>query len=266
MEDQFLLNSGIITGLFALATAYLKHSLGKKLNEMTEELKRKHTQFEIVYQEQKESFKRLIRAMNEVLASVHQGEPPWTFISRLPQARTIREELLFVENPGKESLNLFLTIAYEAVNGEEAHSHGAYEAHDIIESVYDQLDFLSESIFNFFQHKMGLIEQETLMTDVHLLRICRFFAAHHAFKKSNYASKLELRIGSYLSPMDLVRTAKENLNAFRAALSEFAQSLKPRELAPGLDVNKVSEVKTHVDTLDKLAHGWKPSPLRMRSS
>lgn len=224
---------GIIIALISgLIYYFLNKKIESKFNKELESYKHKleleHSKLSIVYENQKESFKKVIQAMHRAIKEIElkynieeEGFDPIDEKAIDEFKKAFIEESLFLSEECEKALFLFANIMGEAVWWPQDDSPD-----DItIRRSWNQMLFISERIREYFRLEIGISSESASLFDVDVLGACRLIN-HFGFSEANFPTESILKIKKYQSTSELVTLAKENIEILESELVRFVDYLK----------------------------------------
>jgi len=235
----------------------LKARLAQELESARHELQLEHSKLAIVYENQKNSFTRVIKAMYEVLKALEhkkEFEGPWRPIAEKEFEdfrRVIVEESLFVGSRCENALYLFLSIMGDATYWPP----DPPPTDESVRRAYDQLSFLSDRISEFFRSRVGLSEESSPLLDAELLGAC-WLINHYCFAESGFPTESLLKIEDQ-STLELIATAKKNVKVLREELTRFVRLISSKPNLRRVFFEAQSKAERYISVISVKGDGHK---------
>ena len=240
----------IIGGLLALAGSFVNSLINRNSEERKKELEIKHTKLAIVFENQKVAFKSLIQAMYKVQSAIQQPyDQAWEPTSgRIYDdfIEVLNEEALFIDSESEKALRLFGSII-----GETAFYEHPPPSDREIRNSYEQLEYLSESIREYFRSRVGVSKEPNITIDLDLLKVCRFICQEN-FEKEESINFEIIKLSGSQSPVDLLSLAREDLTLFRKEFQRYIEFLKTNPKKSKFYLSKVEEAEKYYNKIFKV--------------
>ena len=223
--------SGVAAFLYFLLKKTLEKTIDSRFDENLEnikhELQLEQQKMSIVYQQQKDSFRKVLMAMHnaiEAIAANIEGDGgdwlPITEDKVSAFSRVLAEESLFMEERSDHALRLFREIMWTAVRYEDT-----YPRSDVVWRSYNQMKFISDRLAEHFRLRVGLESRKTdSLFEIELLGACRLIN-RFTFPDSGMPTNGPLRYQDHGSATQLVALAREHPEELRSELSKLRNAL-----------------------------------------
>jgi len=218
----------------------------KELDFIRHQFKLEQQKLTVVYESQKNSFKRVIHAMHEVMEEI---EGPWdgawepidekVFIKF---RKIIVEESLFLDLESKRALNCFMRVIgrIEYIYGEEPPKD--FE----VRQAYNQLSFISKCVGEYFNQKVGLSVEGSPIFDVDLFAAC-FLINHTHLSAAGFPIKNKLKFEINQTPYELVSIAEENIILLKEELGRLIKHLDSEPEEKRIYFKEYMDAKQYLD-------------------
>ncbi|MCU1299881.1 MAG: hypothetical protein JWQ87_165 [Candidatus Sulfotelmatobacter sp.] len=225
-------------GLGAFLYFLLKKTLEKtvdsrfdaRLEKIKHELQLEQQRMSIVYEHQKDSFRKILIAMHHAMEAIErnaEGEiGEWNPISEEDVkdfSRVLSEETLFMDSGSDHAVRLFRKIMWSAVRYEET-----YPSSDEVWRAYNQMHFVSDHLAEHFRIRVGLEPTgPDPLLDIELLGACRLINRLH-FTEFGLPTKGPLEYQDNQSTGQLVAIAREQPDLLKSELSRLKDGIKSK--------------------------------------
>jgi len=222
----------------------LEARFNEKLEKVKHELQLDLAKKSIVFDHQKDSFRKLLSAMHEAVESVEAKQVPdggdWEPISMKPCERfgtMAAEESLFIDDETDRALRLFSNAMYDASYGPE-HQPRPHE----VWRAYRQMIFIQKRVTQHFRNVVGF-EPAVLapLHDVELLGACRLINRFH-FPDFGMPHKGILSINDNNPPEAVVANAKGNRELLVSELEKLRLAMSRSPAAAGFWFDDIATV------------------------
>src|ERR1700674_5254993 len=245
------LSSGGATALFSwLLKRRLENRFTRELEKTKHELQLEQQKMSIVFEHQKDSFRKLLAAMDRALDAIertwHDGE--WSVI---PEQRVkgfkkvVSEERLFLDSESDHAVQRFLQIMWGAVHTHPCES--IPESSDV-EACHTQMELISERLADHFRSRVGLFsEMQDPLLDITLLGACRLINAYH-FAEFGLPTEGPLKFHESETAKELVTAARQNTVLLRSELMKLREAITSTNKSLFFDT--LSKVDHYIDKLN----------------
>jgi hypothetical protein len=220
---------GLSVFLYFLLKKTLEKTVDSRFDERLEkvkhELQLEQEKMSIVYENQKDSFRKILVAAHSAIEAIEDniaGEGDWRPISQKDVnafSRVLSEESLFMDDPSDHALRLFYEIMSTAVpyEMEIPTNHQVWNAHN-------QMQFIAKRLAEHFRLRVGLSSSvQNPLSDVELLGACRLINQYQ-FPEYDLPTKGPLKIQESRTMPQLITLIRRNPELLKSELSRLRKA------------------------------------------
>jgi len=221
---------GVLGGvLYWLLQKKMEATLAQRLEVTKHQLQLDYQRMSIVFEHQRDSFRRVLAAMHETIESIEGGDSEqWYPISKEVVdkfRRIVSEECLLLDEESDHALRLFVYATSKAVSA-------PYEAdpdQEDIRGAHSLTAFIFERLADHFRFRVGLVPQELdPILDVQLLGAAVLINRYH-FPDHNLPTRGPLAFREGETAAELVAAAKRNLAVLQSELKSLQTAIVAKE-------------------------------------
>jgi hypothetical protein len=207
----------------------LQTELAKTLEVTKHELQLDYQRKSIVFEHQRDSFRRVLTAMHKVIEAIAGGPPDeWRPIRQdvLDEFRAmVSEECLLLDEGSDHALRLFIGASSKAV----ARGFEEDPTQEEMRQAHGVTTFLFERLADHFRARVGLVPEELdPVFDMRLPGACLLINRYH-FSDHSFPTRGPLEFLENETAAELVATARMNLDLLQAELKRLRAALADRE-------------------------------------
>jgi hypothetical protein len=236
---------GVLGGvLYWLLQKRMEATLAQRLEVTKHQLQLDYQRMSIVFEHQRDSFRRVLAAMHETIETMEAGDSEqWYPISREVVdkfRRVVSEECLLLDEESDHALRLFVDATSQAVSPPfeaDPSQEDMWRAHSLTA-------FIFERLADHFRFRVGLVPQELdRVLDVQLLGASMLINRYH-FPDHNLPTRGPLAFREGETAAELVAAAKTNLPVLLSELNSLQAAIAAKEgrsrafFQVGLDVSR----------------------------
>jgi hypothetical protein len=225
---KLLMQGGALSGIGGAIYWRLQKRLERRfaieLENTKNQLQLQHAKLSIVYEHQKDSFRKVLAAMTTVMKAIEDkiedAGGPWGPIDSKVHERfrhAISSELLFLDGRAEHALEIFAVTIWDAVNDPRSDSYADSED---VSRAYEDLKLISNRVAEHFRTAVGLAptSPDDPLIDVEILAACKLVTSwgketHKPFARNKRKAE------------QLVVEARRNIEQLQAALSEIQKDI-----------------------------------------
>jgi len=244
---------GLATLLYFLLKKSLERTVDSRFDARLEKVKHQlqleQQKMSVVYENQKDSFRKVLVAMNVATESIerkNQGGGDWRPISQTDVAafsRVAGEEALFLDGDSDQALRLSLEIMWKAATYEDTSP-----TEDEVWRSYNQMKFISDRLASYFRTKVGLKPgMPDPMRDIEVLGACCLL--NRFAQEASLPANSPFRFRDDETAAQVVSVARENSKLLKAELKKLQESIRLKN--SGLYFESLVKVTRYIDHLSE---------------
>lgn len=223
----------IVAVVWGLAYWWLQRrveaSLARRLKVTKHELQLEYQKKSIVFEHQKDSFRRVLVGMHQAVEAIRGGSgPDFRSISerRVDEfKRIVSEESLFMDPQSDRALRVFERAMWGAVHVPEFDVEPGDQE---IGRALTQTSFISDRLSVHFRALVGLAVDDTSLSDVDLLGACQLINRHY-YARIGFPTEGALAYQPRETASELVAIARQNLDLLGSELGRLRTALNSSE-------------------------------------
>ncbi|MBW1795902.1 MAG: hypothetical protein JRJ38_16015 [Deltaproteobacteria bacterium] len=229
-----------------------KAKYAKELDKIRHQFQIELDQLSIIHENQKNSFQRVIKALNKSIKALEQPyDEGWQPINDRQYdelQRVIIEESLFLGSEGERALDIFMKFFGRSTCFPEE----PLPSDKMLRNIYEHMGFIAERIREYFRKRIGLSDEPDPLWDVNLLSACLLINDYH-FREADFPTKTNLKFEYDISPNAFVEKVKQNLDVLKEELRRFIDYLESDPEDTGTFFCPLSEARYYLNLLNKKA-------------
>src|SRR5579864_817995 len=228
---SFLLlsSTGAASIVYFVLQKRIENRFAKELEKAKHELQLEQQRMSIVFEHQKDSFRKVLAAMDKAVQEIEDRvEPdggPWGAIppeTHTEFQRLVSVERLFLDAEAGQAIDLFASCMWEAV------VDGSYEQYPESEEVrraYEKMILISNRLSEHFRNRVGLApESPDPLMDVAVLGACILINIY-AFQTFDLPTKGILKWREGETAEEIVTVGKENVSKLKSELLRLKEAM-----------------------------------------
>jgi len=208
-----------------------KAKYSKELDEIKHRFQLEQQRLSIVYENQKNSFKRIIDVMYDTTASIvpYDYDQPWETLEHdkfKKFNKVINEESLFIDENAVLALKFLVYILSDAIYypGE-----GERPTDNELGKIYMKSNFVSEAIREYFKVKVGLEGEKDPLNDVYMLEACDILNNRFMLSGDIFTQEKVLIMKENETFESFMLNVNNNSSILKKELTRFIEEIEKKE-------------------------------------
>ena len=223
-----------------------KMKFAKEIDEIRHRFSIEQNKLFIIHENQKDSFRRVIKGMYDCTRYLAQ-EPdvawePTDNKKSEKLSEILLQEALFIGADCEHALRIFQMVLQSTIYHYDFNPDPGDRK---LRQSYEQLNFISERIIEYFRLRIGISEEVDPLKDVFMIGACLILNRYH-FREAGLPTEGIFKIELNQGPSELVSIAKENKNQLEQEILNFINYLEGDSIDNRAFFETISDAKYYL--------------------